>query len=383
MIRASIKRNNENAMRQIQAAVCWEKGEKLKVSTVHLENILDNQVLVEILACAVSPFDAAQAKHGHKLNTFPMIPGHEAVGRVVQVGKDVHSVAVGDTVIPLSIPQCNQCKACLSDKTNLCHALRITRSQEFIPDYPPRLLADEQPLCSFMGIAGFSSHIAMPEIAVTKVTSSASPEELAIYCSAVVSGVGAVFQNSALTGQEQIAVLGANPTGLGVVQAARLKGIKDIIVIEASEKKRKVALQMGASIAFDPDALGRSLIPSIREVSKGGVDIAFECTAEQNAAALAIESTCEGWGETILVETHQPLHPSSWTLPRVCSGKSIRSCVFGGLQGRSDMQDYVALLESGEIEVKSMIDNVITLHEVNEYLNKAHHPDYLRSVICF
>lgn len=383
MIQVSTNAYGESAMQQIQAAVCWEKDKALAVSTVELEPILDNQVLVEVLACTVSPFDAAQLSQSHKLKSFPIILGHEAVGRVVQVGKAVTSLSVGDTVIPLSIPQCNQCKACLSDKTNLCSALRITRSQEFIPDYPPRLLVEDKPLCSFMGIAGFASHIAMPEIALTKVTAQLPPVELALYCSAVVSGLGAVFQQEALTGQEHIAVFGADPVGLGVVQGARLQGIKNIVVVDPSQKKREIALQLGASIAFDPDDLGQSLIPSIREVSNGGVDIAFECTTKQKSAVQAIESACEGWGQIILVETHQPLHPPSWDLPRVCSGKSIKSCVFGGIQGRSEMEQYVSLLETGQVTVKPMIDNIITLHEVNEHLRKAQRPDYLRSVIRF
>lgn len=58
---------------------------------------------------------------------FPCILGHEGGCIVESVGEGVTSVEVGDHVIPLYIPQCNECKFCKSDKTNLCSVIRITQ----------------------------------------------------------------------------------------------------------------------------------------------------------------------------------------------------------------------------------------------------------------
>ncbi|MCY7297348.1 alcohol dehydrogenase catalytic domain-containing protein [Alteromonas sp. a30] len=373
----------KKTMLEIQAAVCWERGERLEVSEVQLEDILDNQVLIKVQACSVSPFDALQVSQGQKRNTYPLIPGHEAVGTAVKVGKDVKSVSVGDTVIPLSIPQCNQCSACLSDKTNLCAALRVTRSQEFIPDYPPRLIARDQSIFSYMGIAGFATYIAMPEISLVSVSSKVSAEELALYCGPVVSGIGAVCTEINLHSPDKIAVFGANPTGLGVVQGASLEHVREIIVVDASRKRREMALELGATVALDPSALDGVLLKHIRELSKGGVDIAFECTGTQEFALFAIESSHEGWGQTVLVDTHQPLSPPSWSLPRISGGRCIKSSVFGGIQGRSDMQSFISLYESGHVTVKPMIDSLISLSDVNDALMTAQELDYLRHVIVF
>ena len=58
---------------------------------------------------------------------FPVIMGHEGGGIVESVGEGVTSVAPGDHVIPLYIPECRKCKFCTSGKTNLCSIVRETQ----------------------------------------------------------------------------------------------------------------------------------------------------------------------------------------------------------------------------------------------------------------
>ena len=60
---------------------------------------------------------------------FPVILGHEGGGIVESIGEGVTSVAPGDHVIPLYIPQCRDCKFCSSKKTNLCSKIRSTQGK--------------------------------------------------------------------------------------------------------------------------------------------------------------------------------------------------------------------------------------------------------------
>ncbi len=66
---------------------------------------------------------------------FPVILGHEGGGVVESVGEGVSSVAVGDHVIPLYIPECRECKFCQQplSKTNLCQRIRITQGRGQVP----------------------------------------------------------------------------------------------------------------------------------------------------------------------------------------------------------------------------------------------------------
>ena len=60
---------------------------------------------------------------------FKAILGHEGAGIVESIGEGVTSVAVGDHVVPLYIPQCRDCEYCLNPKTNLCQKVRITQGK--------------------------------------------------------------------------------------------------------------------------------------------------------------------------------------------------------------------------------------------------------------
>lgn len=92
------------------------------------------EVLVEIKATGVCHTDAFTLSGDDPEGLFPAILGHEGAGVVVEVGAGVTSVKPGDHVIPLYTPECRQCEYCLSQKTNLCQAIRSTQGQGLMPD---------------------------------------------------------------------------------------------------------------------------------------------------------------------------------------------------------------------------------------------------------
>ena len=96
---------------------------------------------------------------------FPSILGHEGAGIVRDVGAGVTSVAVDDHVIPLYTPECRQCPSCLSQKTNLCTAIRATQGQGLMPDGSSRFSLDGKALYHYMGTSTFSNFTVLPEIA--------------------------------------------------------------------------------------------------------------------------------------------------------------------------------------------------------------------------
>src|SRR6188474_1026277 len=117
-----------------RAAIAWKAGQPLEVTTVDLAGPKDGEVLVEIKATGVCQTDELPRSGGDPEGLFPVIFGHEGAGVVVDVGRGVTSLKAGDHVIPLYTPECRQCKACLSRKTNLCTAIRATQGKGVMPD---------------------------------------------------------------------------------------------------------------------------------------------------------------------------------------------------------------------------------------------------------
>ena len=124
---------------ETKAAIATAAGKPLSVETVTLDGPREGEVLVEIKATGICHTDEFTLSGGDPEGIFPSILGHEGAGIVLECGPGVTSLKKGDHVIPLYTPECRQCKACLSGKTNLCTAIRATQGQGLMPDGTSRL----------------------------------------------------------------------------------------------------------------------------------------------------------------------------------------------------------------------------------------------------
>jgi S-(hydroxymethyl)glutathione dehydrogenase / alcohol dehydrogenase len=119
---------------QVKAAVAFQADKPLEITTVDLAPPQAGEVLVEIKATGVCHTDAYTLSGTDPEGLFPTILGHEGAGVVVEIGAGVTSLKPGDRVIPLYVPECRNCDYCLSGKTNLCQAIRLTQGQGVMPD---------------------------------------------------------------------------------------------------------------------------------------------------------------------------------------------------------------------------------------------------------
>ena len=133
-----------------KAAVAYAAGQKLSIETIDLEGPKEGQVLVEIKATGVCHTDAFTLSGEDPEGLFPAVLGHEGAGIVVDVGPGVTSLKKGDHVIPLYVPECRQCKFCLSGKTNLCGAIRETQGKGVMPDGQSRFSSGDKTLFHYV-----------------------------------------------------------------------------------------------------------------------------------------------------------------------------------------------------------------------------------------
>ena len=136
---------------QTKAAVAHKAGEPLSIETVELEGPREGECLVEIKATGICHTDEFTLSGADPEGIFPAILGHEGAGVVVEVGPGVNSLKPGDHVIPLYTPECRQCEYCLSGKTNLCQAIRVTQGQGLMPDGSSRFSLAGEPGLSLYG----------------------------------------------------------------------------------------------------------------------------------------------------------------------------------------------------------------------------------------
>jgi len=157
-----------------RAAVALAPGEPLTVMDVNLQGPKAGEVLIEIKATGVCHTDEFTRSGDDPEGLFPSILGHEGAGIVLEVGDGVTTLQPGDHVIPLYTPECRECYACLSNKTNLCTAIRNTQGQGLMPDGTTRFsMLDGTPIYHYMGCSTFAKHTVMPEVALAKVRKDA------------------------------------------------------------------------------------------------------------------------------------------------------------------------------------------------------------------
>ena len=151
----------------VRAAVAHKAGAPLTIETVQLQGPKAGEVLVEIKATGICHTDEFTLSGADPEGLFPSILGHEGAGIVVDVGPNVKSLKKGDHVIPLYTPECRECEYCLSEKTNLCQAIRTTQGQGVMPDGSSRFSLGGKKLFHYMGTSTFAVLITAPMPVVT------------------------------------------------------------------------------------------------------------------------------------------------------------------------------------------------------------------------
>ena len=180
----------------VLAAVAFEAAKPLQIETVQLDGPKSGEVMVEIKATGICHSDDFTLSGGDPEGLFPSILGHEGAGIVVETGSGVTSVKPGDHVIPLYTPECRQCEYCLSGKTNLCQAIRVTQGQGVMPDGTGRFSLGGETLHHYMGTSTFANFTVLPEIALAKIREDAPFDKVCYIGCGVTTGLGAVINTA-------------------------------------------------------------------------------------------------------------------------------------------------------------------------------------------
>lgn len=330
-------------------------------------------VVVKIGASGVCHSDLSVV-HGYVPLPPPTILGHEGTGTIEEVGAEVTSVKKGDRVIAAFTPACGACYWCLNDESNLCE-------HSFAFGMVPRAKrSDGSMSMTFTGLGTFSDVMTVNQASVIKVESDLPDEQLALIGCGVTTGVGAALNTAQIKPGSTVAVIGCGGVGQAVIQGARIAGASRIIAVDPVELKRKTAEQQGATDLVDPGA-GDS-VSQVQGLTSGrGVDYAFEVIGLPETVVQAYSMARRG-GTAVVVG--MPRMDSQVTLPGFqlfYDEKKLLGCVYGSAQVKRDFQRLIGLIETGRLDVGSMVTARIGLDDVNDAFRAMEAGEVIRSVI--
>ncbi len=367
----------------VRAAVAHKAGAPLTIETVQLDGPRAGEVLVEIKATGVCHTDAFTLSGDDPEGIFPAILGHEGAGVVVEVGAGVTSVKPGDHVIPLYTPECRQCEYCLSQKTNLCQAIRSTQGQGLMPDGTSRFSLGGKPVFHYMGTSTFANYSVMPEISVAKIREDAPFEKVCYIGCGVTTGIGAVIYTAKVTAGSRVVVFGLGGIGLNVVQGARMVGAEMIIGVDLNPGRKALAEKFGMTHFVNPKEVEGDLVAYLVNLTKGGADYTFECVGNVKLMRQALECCHKGWGVSTIIGVAGAGQEITTRPFQLVTGRVWQGSAFGGARGRTDVPKIVDWYMDGKVNIDDLITHVMPLERINEAFDLMHEGKSIRSVVTF
>jgi alcohol dehydrogenase, propanol-preferring len=324
----------------MKAAVLKEFGAPLAIEDLPTPTPADDEVLIQLEACGVchsdlhiidgdQPVFRGAAKQR-------LIPGHEAVGRIVAKGDAVSNLQIGQRVgVAWLYQSCGVCEQCREGNENLCRKGVITG-----------LMVDG-------GYAEFmrakASH-AMP------VPDALSAEEAApLFCAGVT--VYRALKKAGVTAGQRVAVFGVGGLGHLAVQIAKAMGA-EVFGLDVSKEKLALATELGAARvldAGDPDAL-KALAKA------GGVHVAVVTSAAKAAFDAAVVVLRPTGTLAVVGLPAQPLTFAALALV----GREIR--IVGSAVGtREDLRAVLDMAAAGKLRCRTESQ---PLDQVNQVLDR-------------
>ncbi|MDO8288894.1 MAG: S-(hydroxymethyl)glutathione dehydrogenase/class III alcohol dehydrogenase [Parvibaculum sp.] len=367
----------------VRAAVAFEKGKPLEIETVQLEGPRDGEVLVEIKATGICHTDAFTLSGDDPEGMFPAILGHEGAGVVVEVGKGVKSLAVGDHVIPLYTPECRECKSCTSHKTNLCTSIRATQGKGLMPDGTSRFSYKGKPVLHYMGCSTFANYTVLPEIALAKIRKDAPFDKVCYIGCGVTTGIGAVIFTAKVEAGANVVVFGLGGIGLNVIQGAKMVGANMIVGVDINPERQAMARAFGMTHFVNPKEIKGDIVAHIVELTGGGADYSFECIGNIHTMRQALECCHRGWGVSTVIGVAGAGQEISTRPFQLVTGRVWKGSAFGGARGRTDVPRIVDWYMDGKINIDDLITHVMPLEDINKGFDLMHEGKSIRSVVTF
>jgi S-(hydroxymethyl)glutathione dehydrogenase/alcohol dehydrogenase len=357
----------------MRAAVLHEYNQPLVIEDLGSPDLGVRDVRVHIDASGVCHSDVTVANGGVPMPP-PVILGHEGAGTVLEVGREVTRVKVGDRVIASFVPACGSCWFCLHDQSNLCEhgneLMFATRG----------LRADGSAVFGMTGLGTFSDEMTTDESMLVKVETDLPAEQLALIGCGVTTGVGAALNTARIEPGASVAVIGCGGVGQSVIQGARIAGASRIFAVDPVELKRKTAEALGATDLVDP--ADGDPVQQVKDATGGrGADYAFEVIGLPDTILQAYNTARRGGTVVIVGMARIDAQVTFPAMALFYDEKRILGCMYGSAQVRRDFPRFVSLVETGRLDIGSMVSRRIKLDEVNDAFRAMQAGEVIRSVI--
>lgn len=238
-----------------------------------------NELVIRVVSCGICASDC-KCWSGAKMFwggskpwvQAPVVPGHEFFGDVVELGPgaDKHfEVALGERVIAEQIVPCDRCRYCRSGQYWMCEVHNIFGFQREVAE------------------GGMAQYMRIPSTARLHKIPAEMPTQDAAIIEPLSCAIHAV-QRGDIQLDDVVVIAGAGPIGLMMVQVARLKTPRKLVVIDLDVRRLELARRYGAGVVINPKVEDAATI--VRALTGGyGCDVYIEATGSPAGVGQGLE----------------------------------------------------------------------------------------------
>jgi alcohol dehydrogenase len=351
----------------------YAETQPISISTLSLDPPGPGELLVRIEAAGVCHSDLSVVD-GNRVRPVPMLLGHEAAGRVVELGNGVDDLRVGDRVVMTFLPRCGACSGCATDGHMPCVRGSASNSAGELLGGGSRLHRDGTDVRHHLGVSGFATHAVVDRRSAVAVGEDVPPDVAAVLGCAVLTGGGAVINAGRPEEGQTVIVVGLGGVGMAALITAVSLGRGEVIGVDGVAEKLDMARALGALAAYTP-----------QEVSERGVvaPIVIEAAGNVRAFETAVAITAPG-GRTITVGLPSPdARAQISPLTLVAEARTVIGSYLGSAVPARDIPTYAQLWRDGKLPVEALISSRIRLSDINAAMDQLADGKAIRQVILF
>ncbi|MGH3140805.1 MAG: alcohol dehydrogenase catalytic domain-containing protein [Gaiellales bacterium] len=352
-----------------RAAVCHRFGEPFSLEEVSLSDPREDEVRVQLEACAICHSDVAYAD-GAWGGSVPTVLGHEACGLVADTGPGVASLRTGQRVVVSLIRHCGACVRCRAGEPALCTAAFG------LDERSPIALAGGGRIEQGLRCGAFADEVVVHASQAVPVPRHLPAASLSVLGCAVLTGVGAAERAGGVRPGDTVVVIGAGGVGLNAIQGAVIAGAGHVIAIDVADEKLAAARAFGATAGLnvrsaDPGSLA------------GAADVVIATAGSARAVEQGLALVRRG-GTLVVVGMPASGEEARFDPTRLAhDGMRIVGTKMGSARPADDIPRLVALYEDGRLKLDELVTATYPLDRINEAADAMRRGEAIRNVIVF
>ncbi|RZK81790.1 MAG: NAD(P)-dependent alcohol dehydrogenase [Pedobacter sp.] len=316
------------------------KDAPLKEINIDRREATTKDVEIDILFCGVCHSDLHTARNDWGGSKYPVVPGHEIVGRVTKIGSEVTKFKIGDlAAVGCIVDSCLGCASCKQDLEQYC-----------IPGFTGTYNGKDKHL-NTQTYGGYSEKVVVDEHFVLKVPENLDPAAAAPLLCAGVTTWSPLIHWGVKAGSN-VAVVGLGGLGHMAIKLAKALGA-NVTLFSRSPDKEKDAIELGATdVVISTDKAQMS-------AASGKFDLIIDTVPYVHDVNHYIPTLTIN-GTLVLVGYLGPLDPMLNTVPMIMGRKSVAGSVIGGIAETQEMLDFC-----GKHNIVSEIE-LIDMQNIND-----------------